>query len=194
MAKKLNIRLICAVVAASMAITPAAEAGGRGVALGIGLGVLAVGAMAHSAQKAEAQQRARARAQAQAQARAKARAKAQAQAQARARAQAQAKAAAAAKAKSGDVANSDEKGEAAEQTTASTTNTKSTYVAAPSSSTALTRGDVDHANASTEQPVDTAAVVAGTPTATSDDIAAPAAKQTCKKYVPGLGVDVDVDC
>ena len=35
MAKKLNIRLICAVVAASMAITPAAEAGGRGVALGI---------------------------------------------------------------------------------------------------------------------------------------------------------------
>lgn len=194
MAKKLSISIIAATVAASMAITPAAQAGHRGLGLGIGLGVLAVGAMAHQAKKAEAQQRARARAQAQAQARAKAQAQARAKAQAQARAQA--KAAAAAKQQAAAQAEDANKEEVAE-TTGNTSTTPSTYVPAASSSAALTQVDVDQANATpVETPVETATVatVDETPAATTDVTSKDEAAKTCKKYVPALGVAVDVGC
>ncbi|MCC7254169.1 hypothetical protein [Hyphomicrobium sp.] len=198
MAKKLSITVIAATVAASLAITPAAEAGGRGLALGVGLGVLAVGAMAHQAQQAKQAKMARARAQAQAQARAKAQAQAKAKAQARAQAQAaaakrQQQLAAAQKAKAAAAADVEQEDEVAEKTTKSG---PSTYVAAPSSTAALTQVDVDQANAANgSTPVDTASVAvadsapAETPSATDEE-----EEQTCKRFVPALGVAVDVDC
>lgn len=203
MAKKLAASIIAATVAASMAIAPAAEAGGRGIGLGIGLGVLAVGAMAHQAQKAEAQQRARARAEAQA----RARAQAQAQARAKAQAQAQARAQAAAAAKQKELAAAEKAKaegtteELAEETTNNTNKGPSTYVAAPSSTAALTQVDVDQASAAStsDKPVEsksTVAAAADAPTADGEAAQETAndAQKTCKRYVPALGVAVDVGC
>lgn len=193
MAKKLSITVIAATVAASLAITSAAEAGGRGVALGVGLGVLAVGAMAHQAQKAKQAQMARARAQAQAQARAKAQAQARAKAQAQAAAakrQQQAAAAAKAKAQAAKADQEDNAEEVAEETTKSG---PSTYVAAPSSSAALTQADINAANAETAKGASTV-TVAGTPAATEEIADETPASNTCKRFVPALGVPVDVDC
>lgn len=198
MAKKLSITAIATFVAASLAITPAAEAGGRGIGLGIGLGVLAVGAMAHQAHKAKEAKMARARAQAQAQARAKAqaqaRAKAQAQAQARAAAKRQQEIAAAQKAKAAEAAeNGDEV--AAEDSTSAANKTPSTYVAAPSSTAALTQVDVSQADAAKVEPTaDTKVVAAGDADAEPTKTAVVEAPETCKKYVPALGVAVNVGC
>jgi hypothetical protein len=192
MAKKLSMTVIAATVAASLAITPAAEAGGRGLALGVGLGVLAVGAMAHQAQQAKQAKMARARAQAQAQARAKAQAQARAKAQAAAAAR-QKQAAAAAKARA-QAAKAEQSQDTQDEVAEKTTNSgPSTYVAAPSSTAALTRADVHGAGSETADAATVAAV--DTPAATNDATAEEEpASSTCKRYVPALGVAVDVDC
>lgn len=214
MATKFSIALIAATVSASLAIVPAAEAGSRGVALGVGLGVLAVGAMAAQAQQAKkAQARARAQAQAQARAKAQAQARAKAQAQARAKAQAQAaakrqqqlaaanKAKAAAAATAAANANEDEVTDEVAETTETTKSTPSTYVAAPSSSAALTQVDIDQANASNNEAKaedqKTVAAAAELPTDTADvetEAVPDTAPGTCKRFVPAIGVAVNVAC
>ncbi|WP_334149396.1 hypothetical protein [Hyphomicrobium sp.] len=194
MAKKLSMTVIAATVAASLAITPAAEAGGRGLALGVGLGVLAVGAMAHQAQQAKQAKMARARAQAQAQARAKAQAQAQARAKAQAAAAARQKQAAAAAKARAQAAKAEQSQDTQDEVAEKTTNSgPSTYVAAPSSTAALTRADVHGAGSETADAATVAAV--DTPAATNDATAEEEpASSTCKRYVPALGVAVDVDC
>jgi hypothetical protein len=189
MSKKLNITVIAATVAASMAFTPAAKAGNRG--LGIGLGVLAVGVMAHQANQAAKARKA-------AEARAKMRAQAQARAAAARKQEIAAQKAAAAKAAAAEKA----KDEAVATTTESNKATPSTYVAAPSSTAVLTQTDVAGSQAETAA-AETVSGDASTIAAVTETAETPVAEktveksqepETCKRFVPALGVAVSVGC